>query len=103
MTTFSARQEKTTDMKIKETYVNRTEGHIFGDSGWYEPWTDDRGELFRSLQKEFGRCESRIYIDTPTGTRPSGWVFVKRDAYEGNPRKGHPSYIREVWVEVTER
>lgn len=89
-------------MRIKETYVNRTEGHIFGDSGWYKPWTDDRGELFRSLQKEFGRCESRVYIDTPTGAKPSGWVFARKDAYEGNPCKGHPSYIREVWVEVTE-
>jgi hypothetical protein len=108
-------------MRIRETFVNRTEGTRFGETGWYEPWTEDKGELFRSLQHEYGRCESKIYRDIrlPAGrafvgfgvaaqqyvleeSRPCGWVFVKRDQYENPGHKTGDTYIREVWVEVDE-
>jgi len=83
-------------IQIQEIYVNGSEGYIFGESDWYEPYTDDRGRLFRDLQREYGRCVSKMYVDEIDG-QPSviGWVFSKRMAYEDNP---HRSYIREVWV-----
>lgn len=94
-------------LETRETYVNETKGCQFGESDWQEAYTDDRGRLFRSLQKEYGRCTSRMYRDVE-GAPPVtiGWVFSKRMEYED----ARPSwsddrrfYIREVWVEVRER
>jgi len=48
----------------QETYVNATKGYRFGESDPYEPWTEDTGKLFAALQKEYGRCVSRIYSET---------------------------------------
>ena len=66
-----------------------------GDSGWYSPWTMDKGKLFRSLRREFGRCTGRVYVDTPDGTPDAiGWVFVgKRDK---------AGWARETWVTYKE-
>lgn len=111
-------------MRTRETYVNKTEGSIFGESDWEEAWTDDRGRLFRALQEEYGRCVSRMYVDRKTPAKPQtaffglavpladqveqartwetvpiGWVFEKRMAYEDSPSA---YYLREVWVEVSE-
>ena len=35
----------------------------------YEPYTDNKGRLFRECQKEYGRCVSSVYMDTAEGTR----------------------------------
>lgn len=78
-------------MFIHETYINATKGYQFGDSGWYEPYTDSAGKLFRSLQREYGRC--------------TGWVFSKRmrydDARGNNPDRDY--YTHEVWVSVAKQ
>ena len=83
-------------LQVQETYVNESEGYIFGESDWYEPYTNDRGHLFRAMQREYGRCVSKMYRDEIDG-QPSviGWVFSKRMPYEDNPRQ---TYVREVWV-----
>jgi hypothetical protein len=39
-------------LQVKETYVNETKGYQFGDVPWYEPYTDNIGKLFRTMQKE---------------------------------------------------
>lgn len=92
-------------MQIREQYLNATKGHWIGDSGWYEPYTDDRGELFRTLQKEYGRCVSKMYREYPLfdgyppgqgHVTPVGWVFERTEKYTDT---GEP-YVREVWVEV---
>jgi hypothetical protein len=85
------------------TFVNRTENHIIGEEpSFEEAFTDNRGRLFRSCQKEFGRCTSKMYRDV-TGGPPAvvGWVFEGKDTYQGCPRSS--TYTREVWVEVLER
>lgn len=95
-------------LQIKESYVNQTKGYRYGDSGWYETWTDNTAKLFRTLQQEFGRCMGKIYRDgllLPNGEhKPVGWVFEKRMKYDD--ARGHDPekdfYIREVWVEVRE-
>lgn len=84
-------------MLISETYIDKTRGVRFGDSGEYEPFTEDRGKLFKSLSREYGRCTGKVYIDTSTGSTPIGWVFEKRMAYE-DARKPTDTYVREVWV-----
>lgn len=90
-------------LEVHETFINETKGHHLGDSGWYEPYTEDLGALFRAMQREYGRCVSSMYIDIPGNVRPRkiGWVFQSRQQYEDTGRYGRPAefYIREVWVE----
>lgn len=79
-------------MLIQESYINQTAGYRFGDSEPYEPYTDNIKELFQSMQREYGRCTGKIYID-PDAT-PIGWVFEKKLQYEDTKE----FYTREVWV-----
>lgn len=81
-------------LRVSETFVNRTEGYSNGDSGQYEPYTDDIGRLFRDYQREYGRCTSKVYIDTPTGPKAIGWVFEKRVKYDDC----NEYFMQEVWV-----
>jgi hypothetical protein len=90
-------------MLISETFINATKGYQFGNSEPYEPFTDDTGRLFRSLQREYGRCQSRVYIDTKNGTKAIGWVFSKVMTYEdarADWSKDQREYVREVWVNL---
>ena len=86
-------------IKIRESFVNATKGYRYGDDGWYKPFTDNLGELYRSLQREYGRCIGRVYIDMradgKAGPVPVGWVFVQRRSYDDSPE----TYLRETWVE----
>ena len=84
---------------IKEHYHNSTKGYRFGESEEYETAFDSVRKLFLSLQSEYGRCTSRVYIDTKTGTKVVGWVFETRMQYEDS--KEH--YTREVWVTVLDK
>jgi len=89
-------------MKMQETFINQTKGYHFGDTDWYEPYTDNIGKLFRNLQQEYGRCSGKVYVDTKEGTKPVGWVFEKRMKYD-DARGNDPDrdfYIREVWVSL---
>lgn len=92
---------------INESFIDVTTETRLGDSGWYEPFTDDVGRLYRSLQSEYGRCTGHVYIDTGDGeTVPVGWVFVGRVEYDGAGDCGFlcdRTYLREVWVSVGER
>lgn len=86
-------------LQVKEDFINETKGYIFGEGNWYEPYTENRGRLFRDMQREYGRCVSRIYVDTIDGPpKTTGWVFQSRQEYEDS----HDTYIREVWVNVRE-
>jgi hypothetical protein len=84
---------------IREQYIQeRDSGERLGagDSGWYEPFTDNLSKLFRFLQKEYGACSSKVYVDTPDGTPDEiGWVFRKRMPFDDCPKQ---TFIREVWV-----
>ena len=82
---------------IDERFINRDVNASFGDTGVYETSYDAPGELFRALQREYGRCISKVYIDTQDGeTKSIGWVFQSRDKYEDS----EDTYIREVWVTI---
>lgn len=101
-------------MLLQETFVNETKGYIFSVGDAYEPWTDNIGRLFRDMQKEYGRCVSKQYIEQPDGTsKATGWVFSKRMTYDDCHRGWSSSYIhkhtedcyytREVWVTVLDK
>lgn len=90
----------TNDLWVSETYLNADNHVIFGESEWYETYTDDLGDLYRDMVREFGRCTGRIYRDTETGPVAVGWVFLKRMTYE-DARSSDDTYLREVWVEVS--
>lgn len=89
-------------LMITVAYVNATEGHHYGEEPPHEPFTEDIGRLFRFALKEWGRCVSKVYVDTVDGkARPCGWVFQKRRRYE-DARQGWPKdkaeYLAETWV-----
>jgi hypothetical protein len=88
-------------IQVCETYVNETKGHMIGKSGWYEPYTDNKGQLFRAMQREYGRCISSMYAVHAGETFKVGWVFQSKDRYE-DAHSRDDTYLREVWVEVRE-
>lgn len=102
----NSQPSNTMPIEIQETYANQDKDCIFGESGWYEPFTDSPGELFFSLRSEYGRCTGRVYRDLPDGgAKAVGWVFLKRMEYEDSHhiRSGSKTYLREVWVTVREK
>jgi hypothetical protein len=89
-------------IQIQESFVNLTKGIRYSDTEWYTPYTDNRGQLYRSLVREYGRCTSKVYIDKTDGPPEAiGWTFVKRVEYDDADRirnKAERTYLREVWV-----
>lgn len=81
---------------VRETFTNEDKGYRFGESEWYEAYTDDRGKLFRSMQREYGRCVSSVYVEP--NAKPVGWYFERREQYEDAAE----TYTRGVWVELRE-
>ena len=88
-------------MLIEETFIDATDydatdqKSVFGKSEPHEPYTDHPGDLFRDLQREYGRCTGHVYQDTISrGTIAIGWVFLGRQRYDGSNK----TYLREVWV-----
>lgn len=82
---------------IEENWVDATRGCRIGDSGVYETHyeTSERGQLYRALVKEYGRCVSRVYIDKADGgVQAVGWVFQQRKKYDDT----HETFLRETWV-----
>lgn len=83
---------------IQESYVNASEGYRIGDSEVYETWTDNPGDLFRSLRREYGKAQN-MYRDTDDGVKRCGWVFTKRVQYTDSK----DTYLQEVWVTLHEK
>ncbi len=87
---------ETSNLWVSEDYLNATEGHGIGESGVYESFTADKGELYRSCQRQYGRCTSKVYVDAEGGPQSIGWVFVKRERYEDTGA----NFLQETWVTV---
>ena len=89
-----------TKLMMQETFTNETKGHLIDQTDWYEPYTDSRKRLFRECQREYGRCVSAVYVETPTGLKAVGWYFERKEQYEDTGRFGRPAehYVRGVWV-----
>ncbi len=82
------------NLYCEEDYINVTENCSYGSSGIYETYTDNPGELFRGMQKEYGRCISKIYIDIENISQHIGWVFEKISYYEDTKEP----YKQQVWI-----
>lgn len=85
---------------VRVSLVNATRKRLLGK--WppgeeFGPYEDLRS-LYKDMKSEWGGRVSAMYLDSADGgTRQVGWVFTRRVAYEGDPRK---TYVREAWVEV---
>lgn len=82
-----------TNLFVQETWINSTKGYCVGESDVYETYTDNTSELFKAMQKEYGRCAGKVYIGD--GQRV-GWVFEKRQKYTDC----NEYYLQETWVTV---
>ena len=85
---------------IKEEWIDRTRRAYSGSTEPYETSTGDIGTLFKSLQKRYGRCVSKMYfsktIDGQLKTIQSGWVFQRKQKYQDCDKY----YISETWITV---
>lgn len=89
-------------MLYQEAYVNRTEGYIYGETNWEEIEESDIPGLFARLQKEYGRCVSKVYVhhkESCTDAKAVGWVFEKRQQYSDSK----DTYLMETWVSLAQR
>ena len=75
---------------VVEHFTNETEGHVFGEIATAMP-ADDY-PTFRDLQREYGRCVSKVYHDAPEGPPVAVGYFFE------SVQKGE-RYKRGVWVE----
>ena len=90
---------ETPQLWIQETYVNEDRHGICGETEPYETRysTDEVGRLFRFLQREYGRCSGRQYVDRKDGPAvQTGWVFEKRARYTDCAE----TYLQRTWVTV---
>ena len=82
---------------ISETHVNATEHYRYEATPPYESFADTKGELFRELQRDYGRCLGKVYVDTKDGElHMVGWCFRRTDYYTDT---GEP-FAHEVWITI---
>ncbi len=67
-----------------------------GDSDVYESGMETPGEIYKYAMKEYGRCTSKVYIDTKGKPKHIGWVFLKRTRYQDSK----DTYLQETWITV---
>lgn len=93
---------------VSISHTNESEGHRFSD---YRISVRDCGldegspvgDLYRLLRREYGRCKSKVYIDTPDGAAHIGWYFESREEYEDANRAyfhGDKAYLRGTWARL---
>lgn len=80
---------------INKTFVNKNEGYRLGETDVEETLYEKKSELFLDLQREHGRCTSKVMIDQEAGKSVAiGWVFEKGKMYSDTKQ----TYIQETWV-----
>ena len=82
---------------IETVSVNADKNYRINDPEFTETRFDTIGELYRSLVKEYGRCQSKQYVDGSDGKPVQvGWVFQRREKYTDCNEK----FLMETWVSV---
>ena len=97
-------------MKIIARGINRTENYRLYDD--YVIDVDDLylgddpsiGEIYREMQREYGRCVSKMYKDLANNEQGHayvqiGWVFEKRVKYDDSKE----TFLQETWVSLADR
>lgn len=92
---------KTEVNQIKETAVNKTEGHIIGESSLpvEDSTISNLKELYEYGLQEHGRCTSKVYVDGPffkSKPRHIGYTFEKRVKYTDC----NETYLQETWLTI---
>lgn len=80
--------------QLQVTLTNENEGYRFSE---WEELVDDidtPGELYRLAQREYGRCQSKVYVDTEDGPLHIGWFFESRQRYQDTDDE----YLRGAWI-----
>jgi len=83
---------------VSMTFVDATRDLRVGEEGPDDSNCDSVKELFKKVNKEYGKCVSSIFRDIP-GTKDVeriGWVFQKRVPYSDIKE----TYLQEVWVSL---
>jgi len=88
------------ELKLDIKYVDKDRMIGFGDEDRVVtgPSVIDLtlGKLFKMLEREFGRCVSKTYVDRKDAPPTEiGWVFNARRRYEDKPKQ---TYLAEIWV-----
>lgn len=79
--------------KINIDRHNRFSDHL------EESYSDTIGSIYRDCVREYGRCTSKVYQDTPNGkAKAIGWVFLKRMEY--SDFRSTDTYLQETWITV---
>lgn len=81
-------------LNITVDYVNATKGWRIGEEPMHDTGCDTLGELFRTLQRCYGRCVSRSYVTVGGAAHPVGWTFQKRQRYDDC----RDTFLLETWV-----
>ena len=87
---------------VQEDFINLTKSTRYGEGEPTETCyeSNDTGGLYARLAGEYGRCTSKVYLDTKSrGTIAIGWVFQKKIEYDDAYRyddKSKREYLREV-------
>jgi hypothetical protein len=76
---------------VQENWVDASRGIRIGDSDIYEAFTSSPGELFRDLQREYGRCGGKVYVGEG---QQVGWWFEKKKQYDDS----EDTFTLQTWV-----
>lgn len=80
---------------VEVAHVNATKGWRLNESEPEETDLTTAGEVYRFATREYGRCQSKVYVDGPNGkAKHVGWCFVKRQKYEDCDE----TFLMETWV-----
>ncbi len=92
-----------TNVYYREDWIDRDQDARIGNSEIQE-FSGTTKELYRAMQKEYGRCAGYVYIDRKDEPAAKvGWVFLQRVPYDERESYGHHltkknTYLRETWV-----
>jgi hypothetical protein len=86
---------------IQESMTNEDEGYRIHDTDVYETHHNNIKDLFKSLQKEYGRCMGKIFVDRYDGLLGDtavqvGWIFEKKVKYDDTDAY----FTQATWVAV---
>jgi hypothetical protein len=81
-------------MKVDVSVADKKGNYIIYEG--IEEWdlANDPKEVFKLAKKEYGRCTSKMFIDTEKGPKHIGWVFEKKRKYEDC----NEEYLQETWI-----
>ena len=79
---------------IRISLTNETEGYVFSEvRESLDDYYETPGDVYRALQREYGVCRSKVYVDTSDGPKHVGWYFESRQQYEDTGEH----YLRGAW------